>query len=124
MTDMVNEFPRYWHASAKLSPNRHDPSLNYFGVSAGQRCQFGLRKDGFTPTIRVAGFNGIVAITSGAAYLRKMLARSDDGRRCSATFATFRRIANPAICAVDVGNDKRCSSGLMTVEAYKFGAET
>jgi hypothetical protein len=83
-----------------------------------------LRKDGFIPTIRVAGFNGIVAITSGAAFVRKMLGRSDDGRRCSATFASFRRIANPAICAVDVGNDKRCSSGLMTVEAYKFGAET
>jgi hypothetical protein len=33
MTDMVNEFPRDWYASAKLSPSRHDPSLNYFGVS-------------------------------------------------------------------------------------------
>jgi hypothetical protein len=36
MTDTVNEFPRDWFAEAKLSPSRHDPSLNYFGVSAGQ----------------------------------------------------------------------------------------
>jgi hypothetical protein len=36
MTDSVNEFPRDWFLEAKLSPGRHDPSLNYFGVSAGQ----------------------------------------------------------------------------------------
>lgn len=36
MTDAMNEFPRDWFAEAKLSPRRHDTSLNYFGVSAGQ----------------------------------------------------------------------------------------
>jgi hypothetical protein len=36
MTDATNEFPRDWFAEAKLSLQRHDPSLNYFGVSAGQ----------------------------------------------------------------------------------------
>jgi hypothetical protein len=36
MTDGVNEFPGGWFANAKLSPHRHDASLNYFGVSAGQ----------------------------------------------------------------------------------------
>jgi hypothetical protein len=35
MTDAVNEFPGDWFAGAKLSPSRHDPTLNYFGVSAG-----------------------------------------------------------------------------------------
>ena len=36
MTDAVKEFPGDWFAEAKLSPLRHDPSLNYFGLSAGQ----------------------------------------------------------------------------------------
>jgi len=42
-------------------------------------------------------------------------------RRCSATFTSFKKIVNPAICAVDGGNDKRCSSGLMTLEESKVG---
>jgi hypothetical protein len=36
MTDAVDEFPCDWFCEAKLSPLRHDASLNYFGVSAGQ----------------------------------------------------------------------------------------
>ncbi len=36
MTDTASEFPRDWFEKAKLSPLGHDPSLNYFGVSAGQ----------------------------------------------------------------------------------------
>jgi hypothetical protein len=36
MTDAANEFPSDRFAEAKLSPGRHNPSLNYFGVSAGQ----------------------------------------------------------------------------------------
>jgi hypothetical protein len=83
------------------------------------RYRFGVKKDGSTPTIRGAGFSGIVAITLGAVYMGKMHGRSDDGRRCSVIFASFKRIANPAIYVVDDGNDKRCSSGRMTVEKSK-----
>ena len=36
MTDCIGEFPRDWFAEAKLSPNGHNPALNYFGVSASQ----------------------------------------------------------------------------------------
>jgi hypothetical protein len=36
MTDATNEFPSDWFVEAKLSPGRHDASLNYFGVSASQ----------------------------------------------------------------------------------------
>ena len=36
MTDATNEFPSDWFAEAKLSPGRHDASLNYFGISAAQ----------------------------------------------------------------------------------------
>ena len=36
MTDCRDEFPRSWFAHARLSPERRDPSLNYFGVDASQ----------------------------------------------------------------------------------------
>jgi len=36
MTDCRPEFPAEWFVAAKLSPDRADPSLNYFGVAAGQ----------------------------------------------------------------------------------------
>src|SRR5580700_4150831 len=49
MTDATNEFPRDWFAEAKLSLQRHDPSLNYFAFPLANRCRFGVRKDGYTP---------------------------------------------------------------------------
>ena len=36
MTDCRDEFPASWFNKAKLSPNRHRASLNYFGVNASQ----------------------------------------------------------------------------------------
>jgi hypothetical protein len=36
MTDCRDEFPKSWFTRAKLSPERRDPSLNYFGVDASQ----------------------------------------------------------------------------------------
>ena len=36
MTDCRGEFPASWYASAKLSPERYDPKLNFFGVRASQ----------------------------------------------------------------------------------------
>lgn len=36
MTDCRDEFPRPWFTRAKLSPNRRDCSLNFFGVDASQ----------------------------------------------------------------------------------------
>jgi hypothetical protein len=36
MTDCRNEFPESWFAKAKLSPERRDPTLNFFGVDASQ----------------------------------------------------------------------------------------
>jgi hypothetical protein len=36
MTDCRAEFPAGWFAGAKLSPQRRDPSLNFFGVDASQ----------------------------------------------------------------------------------------
>ncbi len=36
MTDCAPEFPASWFRGAKLSPERRDPSLNFFGVEASQ----------------------------------------------------------------------------------------
>ena len=36
MTDCRDEFPKGWFAGAKLSPERRDPALNFFGVDASQ----------------------------------------------------------------------------------------
>jgi hypothetical protein len=36
MTDCRREFPKSWCARAKLSPERRDPLLNFFGVDASQ----------------------------------------------------------------------------------------
>jgi hypothetical protein len=49
MTDCVKEFPRSWFASAKLSPDRRDPSLNYFGVDASQSLSLWRQKGWIHP---------------------------------------------------------------------------
>jgi len=36
MTDCRHEFPASWFTRAKLSPERSDPALNFFGVRASQ----------------------------------------------------------------------------------------
>ncbi len=36
MTDCQKEFPASWFAGAKLNATKHDPSINYFKVSASQ----------------------------------------------------------------------------------------
>ena len=40
MTDCREEFPADWFTNAKLRPERHDPRLNYFGVSASQSLSY------------------------------------------------------------------------------------
>ncbi len=36
MTDCRREFPGEWFVRAKLCPERHEPSLNHFGINASQ----------------------------------------------------------------------------------------
>jgi hypothetical protein len=49
ITDGVKEFPSDWFAEAKLSLRRHDASLNYFGVSAGQSLSIWRQKGWIHP---------------------------------------------------------------------------
>jgi len=36
MTDCQDEFPAAWFIEAKLSPERRDPRLNFFGINASK----------------------------------------------------------------------------------------
>ncbi len=40
MTDCRNEFPETWFQKARLCHERHDPSLNYFGMNASRSLQY------------------------------------------------------------------------------------
>jgi hypothetical protein len=44
MTDCVNEFPHSWFVNAKLSPGRHDASLNFFQVRASKPLSYWRQK--------------------------------------------------------------------------------
>ena len=45
MTDCQKEFPESWFTKAKLSSEKHDPSLNYFGVNASKPLSYWRQKD-------------------------------------------------------------------------------
>ncbi len=49
MTDCREEFPPDWFSGAKLSPERSDPKLNFFGVSASQPLSEWRRKNWIGP---------------------------------------------------------------------------
>ncbi len=44
MTDCRDEFPQDWFAQAKLCPDRHDASLNFFGVNASKPLSYWREK--------------------------------------------------------------------------------
>src|SRR5215469_8500277 len=90
------------------------PLSTTLAFSPVSRYRFGARRGGSILTTRGAGFNGIAATISAAAYLAKTHGRLDDGKPCVVTFVRFRRTASPAICAAVRGNGRRFSNGLMT----------
>jgi hypothetical protein len=49
MTDCRDEFPASWFAKAKLSPEAHDKTLNFFGVDASQSLAEWRRKGWIHP---------------------------------------------------------------------------
>ena len=49
MTDCRDEFPADWFTNAKLCHERHDPTLNYFGVNASQSLDEWRRKGWIHP---------------------------------------------------------------------------
>jgi hypothetical protein len=49
MTDCTNEFPKDWFAHAKLCHEKHDPTLNYFGVNASKSLAYWRTKGWIHP---------------------------------------------------------------------------
>ena len=49
LTDCQNEFPKSWFANAKLSSDKKDITLNYFGVDASQPLNEWVRKGWIHP---------------------------------------------------------------------------
>jgi len=49
MTDCRDEFPEAWYADAKLSPDRRDSSLNFFGVNASKSLAYWREKGWIHP---------------------------------------------------------------------------
>lgn len=49
MTDCKKEFPASWFQQAKLSPQKRNPKLNYFGVNASQPLSEWRRKGWIYP---------------------------------------------------------------------------
>ncbi len=49
MTDCHDEFPASWYTHARLSPERADPKLNYFGVAASKPLAYWLAKGWIHP---------------------------------------------------------------------------
>ena len=49
MNDCEKEFPAAWFKGAKLSEDRHDPKLNYFGVNASKPLSYWKEKGWIYP---------------------------------------------------------------------------
>jgi hypothetical protein len=49
MTDCRDEFPEEWFGQAKLSPERRNPDLNFFGVDASKPLSYWLEKGWIWP---------------------------------------------------------------------------
>jgi hypothetical protein len=86
MTDCAAEFPADWFRSAKLSPERHDPALNCFGVNASQPLSEWRRKGWIHPDDPRGWFQW---------YCRYYLGRrgDDDARQIARWKAMTRHIA-------------------------------
>ena len=122
MTDCENEFPTDWFIEAKLSPERRDASLNYFGVLAGQPLSAWRAKGWIHPDDPRGWFQWYCRY-----YFGRRLA-AEDARQIGRWRAMRRHIRQvkkhcyPVISAVVPGNDKRFCNGRMIAEPSEFGS--
>ena len=104
MTDCTGEFPDDWFETAKLSPDRSDPKLNYFGVRASKPLSYWRAK------VHAVGFSGIVAIIGGVA-VSMIYVRSSGGRPCAGILRSYKSTARKPTRPAAPGNGKPCCTG-------------
>jgi hypothetical protein len=78
----------------------------------------GVRKDGFTPTIRAVGSSGIVGTTWAADCRRKTFDRSGGGRQCDDIFGRSNFTASQATRPAANANDRLFYTGPTTAENF------
>ena len=115
MTDCEDEFPADWFTRAKLSPERRDCSLNYFGVNASQPLSIWRKKGWMHPDDPRGWFQW---------YCRYCMGRrvpEEDDRQIKRWKAIRRHLVPPpdgivsrAIRPAEHDNDKRCCTGPIT----------
>jgi hypothetical protein len=89
----------------------HSTTLVSMPVS---RCRNGAGRDGYTPTIHVAGSNGTAGTTWGDECPTRTLGRSNAGRQSAVMCVSFSLRASLAMSGAAGGNDRRCCTGPTT----------
>ncbi len=87
LTDCRDEFPADWFTGAKLSPEKHDKTLNFFGVDASQSLQEWIRKGWIHPMDPRGWFQWYCRY-----YMGRRLGKEDD-RQIKRWLAIRRHIA-------------------------------
>lgn len=110
MTDCQAEFPADWYETAKLSPKRRDPSLNFFGVDASKPLAYWREKGWIYEEDPRGWFQW---------YCRYYMGRRcpDDARqirRWSATSPRSGRTAGPATSIAALASGRRSFTGRTT----------
>lgn len=96
MTDCRDEFPAGWFKGAKLSPDKRDCSLNYFGVDASQPLAEWRRKGWIHPDDPRGWFQWYCRYYMGR--------RMEDDARQIRRWKAFRRHARQVMANCDPGD--------------------
>lgn len=98
MTDCRDEFPKSWFSRAKLSPEKHDGSLNCFGINASKPLSYWREKGWIHEDDPRGWFQWYCRYYAGRRH-------SDDGRQIARWRSMRRHIAQI---------DKNCIPGDLT----------
>ncbi len=115
MTDCGAEFPRDWFAKVVLSPERHDPKLNYFGVNASQPLAVWRAKGWIHPDDPRGWFQWYCRYFA-VAVIRTTHARSNAGAPSDATSLSCAAIARRTRSIAGHASVRRCCTGPTTHE--------
>ena len=114
MTDCTKEFPVDWFDGAKLSRRGHDPTLNYFGVSASQPLSVWRSKGWIAPVDPRGWFQWYCRYYLGRRIPEEDARQSGAGKRCGDMYGRSSATASTATSDADRANAKRCCSGPTT----------